>query len=257
MRNETVSTIAEAMGWKGCRGFNELIHSHTNYPLKAIFVDSRKEIAYSERKYVQSRNYIENEDKEIAFCVLCIRDDINERGFTYWRRRHQAIRVCAKHNTNLLFDCPYCGMKLSLHEGRGIATIWHGCRGKQLADCLPTTNKNPKWHSSSKIYDQMCLHEYHIPKYLALEVLKVKLQRLVGIDGASCSEGEYYLSRIRSCQTVLSNSNLVELDWHGITQKIVESIFFCYDDFDDFLADVNKNQYPRFGLNSTMDNYYR
>lgn len=45
-----------------------------------------------------------------AFCPQCTATDIEQRGYSYWRRMHQ-IRcnlVCAVHRSWLLLACPYC-----------------------------------------------------------------------------------------------------------------------------------------------------
>ncbi len=107
MKNRNVRAIADYLGWGGCYGFNWLIHSHTSYPLKALFKSDIADFSYSGTKFELHNNFIENEERRPAFCPSCVKDDMKKYGFSYWRRIPVAADAKLTHMLTF-FDLSRC-----------------------------------------------------------------------------------------------------------------------------------------------------
>ena len=104
-----IRAIASELGWKGCYGFNRLIHLHTQNYLRVVFCDF-KDYSYSGRSYISKGDKYSSNSDIIGFCPKCAKEDLSRLGFSYWRRVHcDGAKVCAKHNVILLKACPFCG----------------------------------------------------------------------------------------------------------------------------------------------------
>ncbi len=256
MRNEVVRIIAETMGWGGCYGFNHLIHYHTGYPLKSIFKDNFQDIAYSGSKFILGRQYVENEEKHAAFCPECVKDDINRIGFSYWRRLHRSLDVCAKHNVHLLRHCPFCGVVFSKHgEGKGYSTMWTGCEGRHFTECDSKQNFDKEKLKRSVVYEEICGYEYHIPKQLAVNVLHEKLRCNAVEDYMKVDEMSVYIDKLQSAANRLGGLKGCEYLLEDFSALIFESIIFTYDHFSEFVTDVRRHGYELHGVSSFMSTY--
>ncbi|MNJ55990.1 hypothetical protein D3C77_515160 [compost metagenome] len=102
-----IKLIANIMGWHGCYGFNKLVHLHTDYPFQSVLKSARC-LAYSESEFESGLYCFDSLANTRAYCPLCVNEDIQSLGYSYWRRFHPHVTVCAKHNVDLLSHCQFC-----------------------------------------------------------------------------------------------------------------------------------------------------
>lgn len=63
--------------------------------------------AYSGKQYISDGERFSVWDS--SFCPECVREDLESRGFSYWRRYVAPyVTVCFKHNSVLHKLCPFC-----------------------------------------------------------------------------------------------------------------------------------------------------
>ncbi len=130
MRAESIGLIADVLGKSDTYGFNRLLHDHTSYSQVAVFPD-RSQNSYTRKSYQSGTTRFETECQRAGICIDCVKEDIDSLGFSYWRRDHRYVKVCAKHNTVLLRKCPICGSDISRHSrGYGHELLWAGCKGR-------------------------------------------------------------------------------------------------------------------------------
>lgn len=130
MRGESIGLIADVLGRSDTYEFNRLLHDHTSYSQVAVFPDASQN-SYTRGEYKDSYTRFETESQLAGICIDCVKEDINSLGFSYWRRDHRYVKVCAKHNTVLLRKCPVCGYDFSHHSfGYGQDLLWKGCKGR-------------------------------------------------------------------------------------------------------------------------------
>ncbi|WP_141562231.1 hypothetical protein [Pseudomonas sp. ICMP 561] len=253
MTNKNVRAIAEYLGWSGCYGFNRLIHNHTIYPLKGLFNPDAADMSYSGDKFHLYKNFIENKERSPAFCLRCVKDDISELGFSYWRRLPDFIMVCAKHELKLLYDCPFCGVALSDHgAGRGFRSMWEGCQGRKFWELDATYSYVEGGLKPAIIFDDMCSFEFCVPKEFAYPVL---LERLTRENLTAQKKGIYLNSHINDLHKSaarLAMDKQYKYDGEGISYFIFECIVLGFDSFADFVSEVCRlgHELPR--VNDTM-----
>lgn len=114
--------ISGLLGWSGCQGFNRLLHGHTDYPIGAVFKNTQ-DISYSSQEYIVSSHCFGSDRIESGFCPVCVQEDVQKMGFSFWRRAHcSELKVCAKHNVMLVKHCPVCGLRFS-HGGHDLSVL--------------------------------------------------------------------------------------------------------------------------------------
>lgn len=142
------SVIEEFSGLLGGRDLSViemLLQNHTLRPIYETFVDSRfKFNSDSAGGGDDISSYIRRQG--IGICILCAEDDMDSKGFTYWRRSHQtAANVCPLHNVRISRNCHACGKAFSL-SGLYSYFLWEGCGcGANPMDGEYYLNEN--WHS--------------------------------------------------------------------------------------------------------------
>ncbi|WP_413817510.1 TniQ family protein [Pseudomonas sp. P9_31] len=100
--------IAEMLGWVGCYGLNKMLHRHTNNPLTEAFKNIQ-DISYSGSEYISYSRCFDSNREPSGFCPVCVLEDIERLGFSFWRRAHCCeLKVCAEHNVELVKRCPSC-----------------------------------------------------------------------------------------------------------------------------------------------------
>lgn len=160
--NLTIKTVAATLGWRGCRGFNQLLHNHTNYALQSI-IKEKFDPTYSNKRYVSRSSSEKLDSTHYQYCPECCRDDVSNIGFAYWRRNHQLdVNVYGVHNVKLISACPYCckpftsGYNASFIwpgasrrekeevsrslSGHILDVLWLGCSGRSICDVISETN---------------------------------------------------------------------------------------------------------------------
>lgn len=92
------------------KDWNTIIEKHTMYPYYARFLCEEKRNKAYESLYYQRGNYhnvmpmpIENGTRYFRYCPLCVKEDRERLGETYWHRNHQLIgvNVCPIHKCYL------------------------------------------------------------------------------------------------------------------------------------------------------------
>jgi hypothetical protein len=136
--NSQVISIAEIFGWYGCYGFNKLVHLHTDYHFRSV-LKSDSSFAYSESEFVTANYCFDSLKVSRSYCPICVKQDIHDIGYSYWRRLHPKVTVCARHNVNLLLYCLFCGKPFS-RGGHALSVLWSGCGGRCLGDAQATMN---------------------------------------------------------------------------------------------------------------------
>lgn len=140
MRGSSIQLIAEVLGRGDTYGFNRLLHDHTSYSQVAVFTTSNQK-SYARSDYQSSNVRFITEHQLPGICIQCVKDDIAQLGFPYWRRDHRYVKVCSKHNTLLLRKCPICAKDINVHGyAYGHDLLWKGCKGRYIHQCESKIN---------------------------------------------------------------------------------------------------------------------
>lgn len=131
INSKELKIISAALGWAGCYGFNRLLHEHTSYPCIGLIKHSQ-DISYSGADYLADWYVLGSDLGAPAYCPVCVVEDIQEIGFSYWRRTFANFNICAKHNLVMHSNCPFCGEAFST-KNHGLDVMWKGCAGRQIS----------------------------------------------------------------------------------------------------------------------------
>ncbi|MCE0962194.1 hypothetical protein [Pseudomonas putida] len=231
--NRQIKLLASIMGWHGCYGFNKLVHLHTDYPFRNVFKPT-KLLAYSGTEFVSGRYCFDSLATTRTYCPLCVSEDIKSLGYSYWRRFHPHITVCAKHNVDLLSSCEFCEQPFS-RDGHSIQVMWSGCAGRSLGSAEPVANKDPFALRLAKFYEKICFLEHYLILETVLLILESKFKT---IDNESVDLG------LRKCvDEFLADRELREHDGHGFiihenrVFDLLDLITLAYESFEEFLGD--------------------
>lgn len=136
-----IKALASILGWKGCEGFNKLLHYHTDYSVWAVFQDL-SDHSYSGKNYILNTRSLGFQGGSIGFCPNCYLEDIRNLGYAYWRRLHSnGARVCSRHNVVLITNCPFCDKEFS-HHNHDARVMWSGCGGRYFHECIAQKNSD-------------------------------------------------------------------------------------------------------------------
>ncbi|WP_371232322.1 TniQ family protein [Pseudomonas sp. QE6] len=142
------SVVEEFSGLLGGRDLSVIemiLQNHTLRPAHETFVDCRFKFS---RGFAQGDENISSyiRSQGIGICILCAEDDMDSKGFTYWRRSHQTdANVCPLHNVRINRNCHACGKAFSLN-GLYSQFLWEGCdcgASPMAGECC----LNEDWHS--------------------------------------------------------------------------------------------------------------
>lgn len=235
-----VAIIAEKLGWFGCYGLNKMLHRHTNYPLTAVFKNIQ-DISYSGKEYISYSSFYDSIQKPSSFCPVCVAEDIERLGFSFWRRAHCFnLKVCAEHNVELVKRCPACD-KQFCHGGHDLGVMWKACGGRHLKDCPVTLNTDPFEFKKAQILTDILSFTHHLSEEAVLAVLTGKIhkdevfeQKIWNFesDRYSGAKIERRLGIIKKARSVNS------LPPHEPTDFIIQAITETYENFADFVRDV-------------------
>lgn len=178
-KSRQVKTIANIFGWHGSYGFNKLVHLHTDFPIRGV-LKSNKRLSYSESEFLLESYTFDDLTRNRSYCPLCVQEDIHALGYSYWRRAHSIVTVCAVHNVKLISHCQFCAKPFSLN-GHAVNVMWSGCAGRCLGDAEPTMNTDPVELRLAQFFKKLCTLQYHISAETALRVIEEILKE--GIDG--------------------------------------------------------------------------
>lgn len=258
-RLETVGVrkIASAMGWSGCFGFNRLLHHHTQYPRYSIFKNDQ-DIAYSQHEYLYSQYCFGSERELASFCPDCVRSDLINLGFSYWRRSHEHdLKVCAKHNVMLVKSCPFCDKPFS-YQGHGLDVMWKSCGGRHLSECVSTQNKDLVELRRSQIYENVVFSKFHISEEISLKILCERVSSMKSLGDFSLDKVSMLSDRLEKAlaRTVRNRQDNNGHFFLNNSDLIFESLLVAYSNFDSFLNDISSHVHE-FRTVETLWSTYR
>lgn len=254
-RNAEVKTIASAIGWSGCYGFNRLIHNHTLKAVDFIF-KCKQEFSYSQKQYI--RNDMGFCGWNSSFCPDCVREDLVRLGYSYWRRlKSPFVTVCHKHNTVLMSSCPFCG-KVFSRTKHTLDVMWQGCGGSYLDEAISVPNHDPLAFRYAVMVSDILSYPYHLSYEGATKVLRDKAASLIkNLSGRSPGEIKslhYKLHALHDSlnqQIYISNASRHDESKLEITKNIAQ----MYEGFDGFLADLRAHERDSKAVDSLWDTY--
>lgn len=239
IRIKEVREIATAMGWLGCFGFNRLLHNHTHYPRYSIF-KIKLDPSYSNFGYQGSSDYLESSRVSATFCPDCVKEDLADFGFSYWRRvPDPEIKVCVKHNVRLVNTCPFCKKPFSF-RGHGLDVMWRGCKGQHLGDTPSVVIEDSFELKKAQFIWGAFSADIVISAEAALLAVSERL-RLFGAQRIKVAEKFEELSCGVSRDLKVAarwSTDCFMFDFGHDFSLVWESILLLYDEFDQFLEDV-------------------
>ncbi|MHC6228161.1 TniQ family protein [Pseudomonas sp. X10] len=187
-RNRQVISIANFLGWDGCYGFNKLLHFHTDYSVHGV-LRNKDSASYSANEFEFGSYSFDDFSRTRLYCPTCVKEDQFKRGFSYWRRYHPLVDVCAKHNVKLLSNCQICEKSFSAC-GHSLDVIWGRCAGRSLGDAEPTANHHPEALHFAQFFESLNALPHHLSAETAFHALKDKLAELVEGDSVEVMSKE-------------------------------------------------------------------
>ncbi len=230
--NRQVKLVGSIMGWHGCYGFNKLVHLHSDYPFRSVFKPA-KFLAYSGAEYVYGQYCFDSLADTRTYCPLCVNEDIQSLGYSYWRRLHPHVTVCAKHNVDLLSYCQFCEQPFS-RDGHSVQVMWSGCCGRSLGSARPAANRDPLALRLAQFYERICLLEHHLALETVLRVLESKLKNIDNriVDQSFREAIDEFIA-----DTELRKERGYGFILHEDRQYgLLDLIALIYEGFDDFLG---------------------
>ncbi|WP_148060133.1 hypothetical protein [Pseudomonas frederiksbergensis] len=252
-RSKQVISIANMFGWDGCYGFNKLVHSHTDYPVHGV-LKSKSSFSYSASEFVSKSYCFDNFSETRSYCPLCAKEDSHVRGYSYWKRIHSRISVCAKHNVNLLSHCQFCEKPFSRH-GHALHVMWSGCAGRSLCDAEPTVNMDPGALRLAQFFKNLTSLQHHLSAETALHALEEKLTE--AIDNGSYDRK----SREKRAKIILYGNELADhralkfLVQREQLHELLEWIAYVYESFEAFLSDNLRRDAEPAPIDSYWNSY--
>lgn len=236
-----LKSIASAMGWEGSAGLNRLVHFHTDYPRNSIF-KTLKNLYHSQHEGLEYIECVETKREPPSFCVECIKDDLDSRGFSFWRRSHHIdIRVCARHNVLLQKKCPFCG-RLFAYQDHGLEVLWGGCEGRNLVKSVSVINDDSFEYQRSRILSEIYESEYRVSQHAAQTLLLDKLSsERIDQDIFVVNFLKDIVSSSKAKGTCASN----ETWFNGL---VFEAIAIAYESFHCFLNDMRREPYELYPI---------
>jgi hypothetical protein len=233
-----VKRLAEAMGWPGCYGFNRLVHGHTMMASTHVF-KARWDHAYSGKQYISEGERFSVWDS--SFCPECVREDLKNRGFSYWRRYVAPyVTVCFKHNAVLHNRCPFCDKPFN-GVGHNLDVMWRMCRGRHLADVPMVPNEDPTALRRAKIYHQLCTSTHYISDLHAASAAWERAAALIpNLQGAAAARMELLHGELGILRKALETARIggQGQTMANMNARICDAVVGVYESCDDFEADI-------------------
>lgn len=257
-RNKQVKSIATLLGWDGCYGFNKLLHSHTDYTIYGV-LKAKDSFSYSSTEFEAGSFCFDDFSRTRSYCPVCAKEDLCVRGYSYWRRNHPLLNVCAKHNVELLASCQFCRKPFSVH-GHSLDVMWSGCVGRSLGDAEPTANTKPEALNLAEFFSSLNALPYHLSAETVFHVLEAKIIELIESDSFNLmSRGRratlnFYRDDLRdphAFRFLVGRSQLHELLY------LIASVFKSFESFlGDYLRqDPNPPSIDSYWNSHHMDGY--
>ncbi|MCF5706607.1 hypothetical protein GIV19_04820 [Pseudomonas syringae] len=236
-----IMKIGEKLGWVGCYGFNKVLHRHTNYPLRSV-IKNIQDISYSRGEYLGYVRCYGSDREPSGFCPACVAKDIEQIGFSFWRRAHcSELTVCAEHNVALVKRCPFCDKQFS-HGGHDLGVMWTSCEGLHLKDCPLTLNTDSHELKKAQIFTDILSSPYHLSEEAVFAALNRKINEDDGLkheitgDYVADMQPEDWIKRYLEIVRKTRSEN--RLPPEGSTDFIIQAIVGVYENFADLVSDV-------------------
>lgn len=239
---DDLKRLASAMGWRGCYGFNTLLHNHTSYA-KCSLIHIPGDESYSGDFYTSVfpiTSYVKSKVNYI--CVECAISDLKYKGFTYWRRSHQFdVKFCAIHRRKLTEFCCSCAHLYLLAHRYELRTVLCDCN-MVAADYEADAKAAAFDLKVAILHKDVYLFGYQIPSANVYVALDKKLK-----DMGRKSKNWLDFSAQSSGVESLYNMFIVDMEWWSIGSEAMISSgipLFCfisilYSSFQDFLNSVD------------------
>lgn len=227
--------IASVLKWPGVYGFNRLLHCHSDFPIRAL-LKHYNELAYSGSAY--SMKHFRYEDSPASYCPDCVREDLDNIGFTYWRRLHrQPWSVCARHNIKLINRCPFCDepFKFGRHA---LNFLWSGCNGHYVSESSSSPNMDVSALRAARDAHDICEFRYHLPAQMALDIINSRINTLVE-DKAVLDVNQSFFNMV--------NQFCVHYGYYKVpltsqsrecTDTFLKALSYGFESFDDFVVSI-------------------
>lgn len=247
--------IAGLFGWPGCYGFNRLVHNHTMLAAKHV-IKGDQDISYSGPLYVSKVSRLNVLGS--AYCPDCVREDLESRGFSYWKRyTYPDVTVCHKHNTVLLERCHFCDRPFS-YRGHSLDVMWRGCKGRQLCEAPSTPNSDALALRRAVTFHRLCSTQKVISYQAAARALHDKaetvLPTMTGDVALQILELRKKMGRViqppEGSPTALS-PDIALWEFGGV----LEAIILVYESCDDFLVDAASYDHQMRTVDSLWNTY--
>ncbi|WP_449297990.1 TniQ family protein [Pseudomonas caspiana] len=238
--HESILSIGELLGSAGCYAFNQILHRHTNYPLET-FIKNIHDVSYSGRDYISSSRCYGSNRNPSGFCPVCVAEDMERLGFSFWRRAHCCeLKVCVEHNVELVKRCPSCE-KQFCHGGHELSVMWATCEGRHLKDCPVTVNTDQFELKKAQIFTNILSSTCHLSEEAALAVLNEKnnqdgvFKQKIWNSGSGKNLGDWIKWRLANVK-IARSENMLPAD--ESTRIFIQAIVGIYEKFVDFVSDV-------------------
>ncbi|WP_161799287.1 TniQ family protein [Pseudomonas fildesensis] len=240
MRASAIRVIAAVIGSDNCYGFNRLLHDHTSYPQLALFRQA-SQVGYSGSKYLSSTTRFETEDVRPAFCIACVKEDIESIGFAYWRRDHRYVNVCAKHNVVLLKKCPVCKKSIEIHDhGYGYSLLWKGCKGRHVYEFREIINSDAREQTYSKIHEEIGRSRFYLLRDEVTQHLKEKAIEMASSEAISEEELEVIKSQLEFFRFCIPRLDSDYRPDHRYSKELIHVISTLYGSFGSLVDDIRQ-----------------
>ena len=247
--------IAELISWRGCYGFNRLVHNHTMLAAKHV-IKGDQDISYSGPLYASKGSCLNMLSS--AYCPDCVREDLESRGFSFWRRyTYPDVTVCHKHNTVLLERCPFCDRPFS-YRGHSLDVIWRGCKGRQLSEAPSTPNSDALALRRAVTFHRLCSTQKIISYRAAACALHDKaesvLPTMTGDVALQILELRKKLGHVLQPREGSPTAISPEIASSEIGE-ILDAIILVYESCDDFLVDAASYDHQVRTVDSLWNTY--
>lgn len=258
--SDGLKLISAGLGWRGCYGFNKLLHMHTNHSVGWL-LHQPTDFSFSGDLYHRSSVMIKHaEFWSIALCYGCILEDINMLGFIYWRRSHQwGGTVCARHEMKLVKHCFTCGQNFyleSLKLGR-----WQPCVCKEwISKDVNYLDFSLSDLSYARLWNDFSKFNFQIPVHYVSRALK---ERLKFMSAKSRCWSDHVTDLGAGSDTCSLHSLFIGMSewWKSSGNDLLNSVPLIYlvhmmfNSFDDFLKAVNCPPDELVSISTKWSNY--
>ncbi|WP_339456390.1 TniQ family protein [Pseudomonas sp. EA_65y_Pfl1_P120] len=240
MRASAIRVIAAAIGEDNCYGFNRLLRDHTSYPQLANFRQA-SQVAYSGSIYRSGRTRFETESVRAAFCIACVKDDIESIGFAYWRRDHRYVNVCAKHNVVLLKRCPICKNDIARHDyGYGHSLLWKGCKGRHVFEFCGEINYDSSERIYSQIYEEIGQSRFYLLRDELIQHLEEKSKDMAFSEEISGEQLEEIEARLELFRFSFPRIDSDYRPDNYYSQQFIRVVSIMYGSFRSLVDDIRQ-----------------